>query len=268
MMKKVDINERKVPEEGKYIYCIIDSNKERDFGHMGIGGRGDDVYAVCYQDIAAVISSSAIIKYPITRENTLAHQRVMEEVMRYHTILPVRFSTIAEGKDEATPEEMIKERVLKERYQEFKELLEEMKDKVELGIKALWRNMDIIFQDIVKGRSEIARLRTKIAGNPPAKVYADKVALGRMVKSALEAKKKREETEILGVLKDICADFRTNKTFGDKMITNAAFLVEKYREKEFDDRLNELTVKYDGRIEFKYVGPVPPCNFVEIVVEW
>ncbi|GFP25936.1 hypothetical protein HKBW3S25_01420, partial [Candidatus Hakubella thermalkaliphila] len=48
----------------------------------------------------------------------------------------------------------------------------------------------------------------------------------------------------------------------------AAFLVDRSREKEFDNQIDELSTKYDDRIKFKYVGPVPPCNFVEVKVTW
>ncbi|MEW6684999.1 MAG: GvpL/GvpF family gas vesicle protein, partial [Candidatus Edwardsbacteria bacterium] len=50
------------------------------------------------------------------------------------------------------------------------------------------------------------------------------------------------------------------------MITNLAFLVEKPRVEEFDRLVDRLSTIYDGRIKFKYVGPVPPCNFVELVI--
>jgi hypothetical protein len=52
------------------------------------------------------------------------------------------------------------------------------------------------------------------------------------------------------------------------MFLNAAFLVDKGREKEFDNRVDELERSYGDRVKFKYVGPVPPFNFVNIVVKW
>jgi len=53
------------------------------------------------------------------------------------------------------------------------------------------------------------------------------------------------------------------------MLLNAAFLVEADRkERKFDNLINELSTKYEGRIKFKYVGPSPPCNFVELVITW
>lgn len=254
---------------GKYLYCIIGANKEKSFGPIGIGGRGNEVYTVCYRDLAAVISDSPIIRYSICRENTLAHQVVMEKLMKDYTVLPVRFGTIAEGEDGLAPEERIREKVLKERYEEFKDLLNKVDNKVELGVKALWTNMETIFGEIVEENKEIKRLKQKIlAAKPSAQTHPDTVAIGEMVKSALEAKEDKEAKEILNVLKKISVDFRANKTFGDKMIINAAFLADKGQEKQFDEEIDKLEARCDGRIRFKYVGPVPPCNFVEIVVTW
>lgn len=251
------------------MYCIIGAGEERKFGPLGIGSRGDEVSSVCYQDLAAVISDSPIIKYSICRENTLAHQLVMEKVMKSWTVLPVRFGTIAEGKDGVAPGERIREKVLKERYQEFKDLLKQLDNKVELGVKALWTDMEAIFGEIVEENKEIKRLKQQILkAKPSTQTHPDLVTVGEMVKSALEAKKDKEGKEILDVLKKISVDFRANKIFGDKMIMNAAFLVDKSQEKKFDQEIDGLEAKCEGRIKFKYVGPVPSCNFVEIVVTW
>jgi len=260
-------------EEGKYIYCIIDASEERRFGPLGIGGRGDEVYTLCYCDIAAVISSSAVMRHPINRENTIAHQRVMEEVMKNHTTLPVRFSTIAEnrkrkGEVVETDEQRIMSQVLESRYDEFKDLLAEMSDKRELGVKGVWTDMDTIFAEIVKENQEIGLLNKQILRRPPTRTQAERVKLGELVMRALEGKKAREGERVLGILRKLSADLRQNKNFGDKMFMNVAFLVPTYREQEFDNAVSELSERYDGRAKLKYVGPVPPCNFVEIVVTW
>jgi len=256
-------------KEGKYIYCIARTRDKRKFGSIGIGGRGDEVYTFCYEDLAAIISDSSVIKYPVSRENTLAHQRIMEETMRYYTILPVKFGTIAETRNGIPPEENIREKVLKGKYEELQGLLEEMDNKIELGVKALWTNMKVIFGEIVDESKEIKRLRDWIAKSPESQTRDAKIKLGEMVQSALERKKTREGKLILDILKKISVDHRTNRVFGDKMLLNAAFLVEADRkERKFDNLINELSTKYEGRIKFKYVGPSPPCNFVELVITW
>ena len=256
-------------EEGKYIYCVAGTRDKKNFGPIGIGGRGDEVYTLCYRDLAAIISDSPVTKYPVSRENTLAHQGVMEKAMKYYTILPVKFGTIAKTKNGIPPEENTRERVLKGRYEELQGLLEAMNNKVELGVKALWTDMKLIFGEIVDENKEIKRLRNWIAKRPTSQIRDAKIKLGEMVQSALEKKKNREEKVILGALKKISVDHRTNRVFGDKMILNAAFLVEADRkEKEFDNLINKLSTEYEGRIKFKYVGPSPPCNFVELIITW
>ncbi len=248
-------------EEGKYIYCIIGTNEGRNFGPIGIGGRGDEVSTICYQDLSCVISNSPMTKYIISRENMTAHEKVIEEVMKDYTVLPVRFCTIATCAEEVRD-------LLRKRGIEFRNLLRDMNGKVELGLRAWWKNMDVIFQEIVDEHKEIKGLKQRIASKNLKETYPQRIKLGEMVKSALETKKEKEGKEILDLLKKISFDFRANELVGDKVIVNAAFLVDKAREKEFDNRVEELIEKYDERVKFKYVGPAPPFNFVNIVVRW
>jgi len=245
-------------EEGKYIYGIIGIDEARSFGPIGIGGRGDEVVTIPCRGISAVVSDSPVMKYTVNRENLMTHTKVIEEVMKDHTILPVRFCTIARNAEEVR-------RLVERRYGELKNLLQYMANKIEMGVKAIWKDMDRIFREIVEEHEEIRRLKEKILRSP-GQSYTDRIALGEMVQSALEAKKRREGEEILDPLKRLSIDHRVNKTYGDPLLLNAAFLIDRAREKEFDDRVEELAVKYDGRIQFKSIGPAPPYNFVNLTL--
>jgi len=267
-------------EEGRYIYCIIGDSEERKFVSSAIDSRTDavypvrekfsngasGVYSISYQDIAVVISASLIKKYSISRENTMAHQKVLEKLMEDFTVLPVRFGTVASGKDGVSSERRIREEVLKARYEELKDLLIKMDNKIELGLKALWTDMKVIFQEIVDENSQIKKLRQRLNLEPITQPFGGKASLGEMVKDALERKKAKEEKDILDVLKKTCVDWRSNKVFGDNMITNSAFLVEKSKVEEFDKLVDKLATTYNERIKFKYVGPIPPISFVELVI--
>ena len=81
-------------EQGKYVYCIIKTEAPRDFGPVGIGGRGDKVYTVRYNEFAAVVSNCPLIVFDPTRENALAHEHVNELVMKDFTVLPMSFGTV------------------------------------------------------------------------------------------------------------------------------------------------------------------------------
>ena len=68
-------------------------------------------------------------------------------------------------------------------------------------------------------------------------------------------------------MRTICVASRDNKPIGDKMIMNAAFLIEREREAEFDAAVNRIAKKFGDRLNFKYTGPWPPYNFVNIRLE-
>lgn len=249
--------------EGKYIYGIIKAKQKRDFGPIGIGDRGDLVHTLHFQDLAAIVSNSPVVKYHVTRDNSIAHQQVLEVAMQEFTVLPVRFCTIAEV------EEAIIEKVLKSRYQEFIDLIKDFEGKIELGVRCFWTDMNDVFAEIVEANEVIKALKeTLLRETNEQKKYAGQIKIGQLVKKTLEEKKKREAEELLEVLKPISLDFRENRVLGDMNLVNAAFLVAKERETEFDQKMQELEKLYGQRKKLKYIGPVPPYNFVEVRVTW
>lgn len=252
-------------KEGKYIYCIIGTKQERNFGPIGIGGRSDEVLTIGYEDLSMVISSHPMTKFVVNRENMLAHAKVIEEVMKeFDSVLPVRFGTLASNADEIR-------NLLDRRYREFKDALRDMDHKVELGVKGIWKNMDVIFKEITEENKEIKKLKEKIQKDRGKKNIKAKMEVGKMVERALTKKKEKEIDMIVDTLRRTAFDHKLNKTIGDAMFINAAFLVDKGREKEFDNIMDDLSDEYKKRIKFMYAGPLPVFNFVNIVIypeEW
>ena len=252
-------------KEGNYIYCIIGTKQERNFGSIGIGGRGDEVLTVGYNDLSMVVSSHPITKLVVGRENLLAHEKVIEEVMKeFDSVLPVRFGTIASNADEIR-------NLLDRRYREFRNLIRDMDHKVELGVKGIWKNMDIIFKEITEENRKIREAKEKIQKDAGKKNIHAKMEAGKMVEAALQKKKEKEAEIIVDALRRTAFEHKLNKTMGDEMFINAAFLVDKGREKEFDNIMDDLSDKHKDRIRFMYAGPLPVFNFANIVIypeEW
>jgi len=251
--------------EGKYIYCIIDAKQERNFGPIGIGGRGDDVLTIGYNDLSMVVSSHPMTRFAVSSDNMLAHQKVIEAAMEeFDGVLPVRFGTVASNADEVR-------NLLDRRYREFKNALKNMDHKVELGVKGIWKNMDVIFKEIVEENGKIKKTKEDIENDKGKKNIQAKMEAGKMVEKALAKKKEKEAERIVDALRRTAFDHKLNKTIGDEMFTNAAFLVDKGREKEFDNIMDDLGSKYKDRIKFMYAGPLPVFNFVNITIypeEW
>ena len=182
--------------EGKYIYCIINAKQDRAFGPIGVGGRGDEVSTIGIDDLAMVISNHPLTKLVVNRENILAHEKVIEEVMKEHTVLPVRFCTIASSTDEIRS-------LLFKRYREFENLLRDMDHKVELGVKGLWKDMDIIFREIAEESKEIKNIKRTLKGDVEQENIQAKIELGKLVEAALKNKKEEDAERIVDAIKGL-----------------------------------------------------------------
>lgn len=243
-------------KEGKYIYCIINGDEGRNFGPIGIGKRGDIVSTIGFNDVSAVISSSPVTRYVIDPDNLMAHEKVIEAVMKDYTVLPVRFCTIANSAEEVRT-------FLRRQHGEFKGLLHDLDNKVEMGLKARWNHMDRIFEEIAQTDPRVKELKKRVERSKEAD-SDEKVILGKAVKAALDEKKAQLAEKILRRFKRLTLDTHQNDVMGDDMFLNAVFLIDRTREKQFDFLVEDLAEEYEKEADFKLVGPAPPFNFISI----
>jgi hypothetical protein len=242
-------------EAGCYVYCIIKSPQPRSFGNIGIGGE-KPVYTVGYQDLAAVVSETPIRIYDPTRENVLAHEFVNETVMKEHTVLPMSFGTIFR-----TGEDIVE--LLRSTSKALEDVLEKVQGKIELGLKVLWDRARVI-ERIEEQDEEIKRLKHGIEASGQGSTYFARMQLGRLVEVAVEEAANEFIRDIHESLKPVAIASRTNKPIGDRMILNAAYLIDRAQEGDFDRVVKEMSQKYEELLSFKYTGPWPPYNFVNI----
>jgi hypothetical protein len=125
----------------------------------------------------------------------------------------------------------------------------------------LW-DRDSVVKDIEDEDEGIHRLKNEIALQKGSTYFA-RMQYGRAIDAALQSRSERYGTEILDRLRDVAVASRINKPIGDKMIMNAAFLVSRDQESAFDTRVKSIAAEHD-KLTFKYTGPWPPYNFVNI----
>ena len=241
---------------GKYVYCIIESSTPRSFGKIGIGNRHDEVYTIHYGELAAVVSDTPLVVYDPTRENALCHERVQEVVMAEHTVIPMSFGCVFRTDDDIVE-------FLKDTYEALTDVLHRMRDKIEFGLKVIW-DTDRVMQEIEQDYEEIYRLKAEILNNQQGSTYFARMQLGRLVERALGEKSATYVREIYDTLRDTAIASRANKLIGDKMILNAAFLVVRGDASAFDHQVQEIAQRYEGKLTFRYTGPWPPYNFVNV----
>src|SRR5438874_9868281 len=217
--------EESVGEGGRYVYGIISSSEAATFGKIGIGGAGDLVYTINYGDIAAVISNTSVYIFDPTRENALAHEHVIETVMKTYTIIPMSFGTVFRTDDDIR-------QVLKSIYPSLKDVLKQMDGKLEFGLKVNW-DRDRIIEELKHDDEEIRQFHQEITRKHLQSTYLARMQLGRMIDKSLAERSAQYVREIYEGLRNSCVASRDNKPIGDKMILNAAFLVERDRESAF-----------------------------------
>ena len=240
--------------EGKYVYCVIKSERPLSFGLLGIGPDPAEVHTVHYRDIAAIVSNTPMVVQDPTRDNVLAHQRVNETVMQQHTVIPMSFGTVFKTDDDIME-------LLRSAYDAFTDVLNKMQDKFEFGLKVLW-DRDQIVREIEEEDEDIRRLKGEISTQKGSTYFA-RMQYGRLIDAALQARSERYVSEIFEALRDVSVASRSNKPIGDRMIMNAAFLVARTLEQAFDARVKDIGQRYE-KLTFKYTGPWPPYNFVNI----
>jgi gas vesicle protein GvpL/GvpF len=239
---------------GKYVYCVIRSNKSLQFGLSTIAGEVGGVHTVNYKDLAAVVSDVPIGPLDSTRENVLAHEHVNETVMKDHTVIPMSFGTIFKTRDDALE-------LLRSAHDAFDDVLSKMQNKLEFGLKVLW-DRDAVITGIEEEDEDIRRLRNEIASQKGSTYFA-RMQYGRLVEAALQSRSERYVSGILEELRAAAVAARINKPIGDKMILNGAFLVSRDSEAAFDQAIKQVAAQHE-KLTFKYTGPWPPYNFVNI----
>lgn len=244
--------------QGIYLYGIIQTSQDRAFPIEGL--QSEPISTLGFDGLAAVYSSyefSGRQHVKSSRANMLAHQKVLEFVMQEYTILPFSFGTVAESIQEV-------DNLLRNRYRVFEKNLNWIEGRIELGLKAFWTNPDKVFQEIAENNEEVKKLKAYIQKTGD---QASLIEVGKKVSSLLEDKKEELAEIIADELAPTAVEYKINKPITDAMFLNASFLVNKSREVEFDNVMEELGEKYDGEIDFKYVGPLPVYSFIDLTIE-
>ncbi len=245
----------------KYIYGIIDGTNDTALGITGLGGVGS-VYTRSHRGVTCVFSHyfgiefSSMSKEEVVR-GLLAHQVVVEHIMKKHTVLPVKFGTVL-----ATPDEV--QELLSRGRQQFVDTLGWIHDKVEVEVAATWDTEQVLRE--ISTEPEIMRARDVTASGPGQRSLEERIRLGQMVKASMDRRRDSHRERMISFLKPVAVDVQPNALVSDEMVMNVAFLVERANQEEFDSRVRQLNDLFHDQINFRIIGPLPPYSFATVEV--
>lgn len=246
---------------GKYLYCITEAEALPQAEITGVGGK--NLERICFNDLACIVSEATYEgppPFPMDRESLMAHERVNEAVMQGGTVLPVRFGTVAPTTEALT------EQALKPRYEEIRALLQDMRGKTEFGVRALWTDMPAIYREITEEERRIRTLRDVLRKRAS---YQGQIQLGELVQAALEGKRHQEAERLTSTLRGMACSWKDLELWGDQMmVLSAALLIRRDQERALDEEVNRLVDQHRTRLRFRYLGPTPPHNFVQLLIHF
>lgn len=239
---------------GKYLYCFIKENQAIKFGVSELMGLKAPVQLLTIDDISAVVSIAPILEYDPTRKNMMAHQRVLKTVMESYSVLPVAFGTVFNHSKEIYD-------IIQNHYSEIVSELEILQDKVELGLRIMWE--EEFFQSEITS-PEIEKLKAITVGRPEEKVITEKIELGKLVEKMISQKREEYSEKMNQILLPLTVNTKSKENLPVKGLLNSYFLIDKAKEKEFDELVLQLENQYKGQFKFTYTGPWPAYNFVKL----
>lgn len=241
---------------GVYIFCGIQTDKDEEFGSIEIEGEKRKLYTIRYKDAGIVAANAPVKIYRPSKDNLLMHQHAVSLVMKQNdTVIPVSFGNVFHSKEDA-------EVLLENLYPQFNKLFPAIKGKVELGLKVVGKKDWLESQ--VAGNAQIEQMAQSVKGKSEAASYYERIQLGGAAEKIVTSLQKELKQEVFEPLAELAEASKVNDPIGEKMMLNAAFLVDREQEADFDELVNKLHDKWEEKTEFSYSGPWAAYNFVNI----
>jgi hypothetical protein len=244
---------------GRYLYGMIRAAEDLEFGEIGIPYEGTPsrVYTVRVDSLAAVVGDlNPRQKILPLRKNLDPHHKVIREVMKTTTILPMTFGHVARSEAEIA-------RALKRNREAIADQLDRVDGKAEMCLKVKW-DVDNLFEYFIEIDPELRELRDRIFGGGVPASQAEKIELGRLFEERRTREREAETDRLLDRFRSLCTDTKVNPPKSDAMIMDLAFLVARDRVAAFEEHVHKLAGSYSAQYVFDYSGPWAPFNFVDL----
>jgi len=242
-----------------YIYGVIPTNDHILFEFEGF----DEVYTIPHEGLAAVVSLSPLPDFSkLSQEEAvrylLIHQQVTEQLMQSYSILPVKFGTVLQNETQV-------KRLLIQGQARLQATFQQLSGLMQMEVMVLW-DLPQIFQKIGQ-TAEIIAQQAELAQASVAEQVAQKIALGQMVKVALEKRRLALQEAIKPTLQAIAKATVINPLMDDRMVLNLGLLLDEHGETALDNCLETIDQQFEGTLTLRCVGPLPPHSFATVSVE-
>ncbi|WP_411334367.1 GvpL/GvpF family gas vesicle protein [Metabacillus indicus] len=243
-------------EMGIYLFCGIQLTEEEDFGKAEIEGEETDLFTIRYKDAAMVAAEVPMKIFHPNRQNLMMHQQTVSKVMEKNdTVIPISFGNVFKTEDDIKV-------LLKNLYPQFEKLFPAIKGKIEVGLKVIGSKEWL--EEKVNENPQVGKMSSSVKGKSEAAGYYERIKLGGIAQKVFEDLQNELKAEVFTPLQEASEAAKANEPTGETMLLNAAFLIDRDKEQQFDEKVNEAYEKWKDKVKFHYSGPWPAYNFVNI----
>lgn len=240
-----------------YAYCVSEDGKPVD-KELVTGIAGSSVRWLKADELIVAVSDVDGDTIAITRENVLAHERVVRRVLEYTTPLPFRFGTLVS--------ETRLRSYLQTQQAAFLSKLLLVDGCVEMGVKIIWQP----HSTNKESQSEELSATTPV-GKQPIEGAGSAFLLAKRQQVMGEKILAEKAGEIASWLNErIAASIRKDQTSvrpDEKLVLTSAHLVERAVLEQYRRTLKQACSERP-ELHFLTSGPWPPYSFVNIELEF
>lgn len=255
-----------------YLYCVTEKAPKLE----EVRNLVDELYFVYHLGLYAVIGkvresefSEDNLKKNLAdlewiKAKATIHEKVIEGVMKYTCVIPFKFGTLFNTKDNLKT-------MLGQHLEEFKDILKKLEDKEEWGVK-IYCDIERLKGTVIHEESGILNIEKEINSSSSGKAYFLKKKKEELMKEAVNKRINEYGQESFELFKILSYEARINRLLPkevtekeDDMVLNSAFLVDKDKVSEFIHAVDDLKTRYNDKgLNFYCTGPWPPYNFCNI----
>jgi hypothetical protein len=133
---------------------------------------------------------------------------------------------------------------------------------MELGLKVIGKKEWL--EGEIKQRPEVEKMKQSMQGKSRDAQFYDRIRLGGITQNYFASLQNEIKRNIFKPLKEASTAAKINEPISETMLLNASFLIDRSKEAEFDQKVNEAHEKWKDKLHFKYSGPWPAYNFINI----
>ncbi|WP_223838422.1 GvpL/GvpF family gas vesicle protein [Saccharopolyspora pogona] len=242
-------------DRGVYVYGIVYHREKLPEELPSVGDGEAEVDLASYGKLSALVSEVQLSRPLGTREDLLAHERVLDALAAEATVIPMRFGSVVSNKEAVINE------LLAPHEGHFNETLSELAGLVQFTVRGRYAN-NTHLREIVSEEPEIQELRAVVQDMPEDAGYAERLRLGELVNNAVVRKREVDTETLISSLENSSAAFVSHAVAGEDDAMHVAFLVDREAVAQFEHELDELGGQWGGRLNLRLIGPLAPYDFL------